>query len=103
MIIGRTSPLTFNIVGMAKIVFILVLSYFFEDGSFSFIEIAGILLALSGTWLYGQHPDAKVVQMVVLPSPADEVGDVERCREFDEKMSESLIVSEELDNDKDYA
>jgi len=65
MIIGRTSPLTFNIVGMAKISFILVLSYFFEDAKFSFIEVGGILLALSGTWIYGQYPDAKKVELVV--------------------------------------
>jgi len=92
MIIGRTSPLTFNIVGMAKITFVLVLSYFFEDASFSFIEVGGILLALSGTWLYGQYPDAKAVPSVVVASPS-EVGDVERYHETDEEMSELSLVS----------
>jgi len=91
MIIGRTSPLTFNIVGMAKITFVLVLSYFFEDASFSLIEVGGILLALSGTWLYGQYPDAKVAPGAVMTSPS-EVGDVERYRE-DEEMSELSLVS----------
>jgi hypothetical protein len=62
MIIGRTSPLTFNIVGMFKIVLVIVLSYFYEaESSFSLIEIAGILLALSGTWIYGSYPDKQVL------------------------------------------
>jgi len=102
MIIGRTSPLTFNIVGMAKITFVLVLSYFFEDASFSFIEVGGILLALSGTWLYGQHPDAKLMPVMVVASPS-EVGDVERYREdFDEETSELYLVMSE-EKSKDFA
>jgi len=102
MIIGRTSPLTFNIVGMAKIIFILVLSYLFEDGAFSLIEIAGILLALAGTWLYGQYPDAKVVTPAEEVGSTSEVGDVERYREFDEEMAE-LEASSSNETEKESA
>jgi len=91
MIIGRTSPLTFNIVGMAKISFILVLSYFFEDAKFSFIEVGGILLALSGTWIYGQYPDAKKVELVV-----EEQKRGETLGEDDEEVDEEEAEQEAL-------
>jgi hypothetical protein len=87
MIIGRTSPLTFNIVGMAKITFILVLSYFLEDAKFSLIEVGGILLALSGTWIYGQYPDAKKVELLVEERKSG-TGDGEEDGDVDEEEAE---------------
>jgi len=88
MIIGRTSPLTFNIVGMAKISFILVLSYFFEDAKFSFIEVGGILLALSGTWIYGQYPDVKKSELVVDSKSEEEQKWHASSAEYDEEEVE---------------
>ena len=88
MIIGRTSPLTFNIVGMAKISFILVLSYFFEDAKFSFIEVGGILLALSGTWIYGQYPDVKKSELVVDSKSEEEQKWHASSAEYDEEEFE---------------
>jgi len=93
MIIGRTSPLTFNIVGMAKISFILVLSYFFEDAKFSFIEVGGILLALSGTWIYGQYPDAKKVELVVdSKSDADQKRDASSAEYDEEEVEQEALM-----------
>lgn len=87
MIIGRTSPLTFNIVGMAKIIFVILLSYFFENGSFSLIEVGGILLALSGTWVYGQYPDAKPSAAAIVERRVSaNVEEYKEVPKYDEEM-----------------
>lgn len=100
MIIGRTSPLTFNIVGMAKIIFVILLSYFLENGSFSLIEIGGILLALSGTWVYGQYPDAKPSAAATVErrvSAGEAAGEYKEVPRYEDEMMEMVAKGKKMD------
>ncbi|KAF2490577.1 TPT-domain-containing protein [Lophium mytilinum] len=52
LIIGRTSALTFNVVGHLKTILILSFGWYSDGTILSDKEIAGIVLALGGGWVY---------------------------------------------------
>lgn len=53
-IIGRTSPLTFNVVSQVKTILILGLSWLSTGKQLTFVEVVGVVLALGGAYAYAQ-------------------------------------------------
>jgi hypothetical protein len=53
-IIGSTSVLTFNIVGIVKTVLIIVLSWVVEGKVIGVHDTVGVALAMTGSFLYAQ-------------------------------------------------
>ncbi|KAK7888490.1 hypothetical protein LTR67_008836 [Exophiala xenobiotica] len=53
-IIGRTSPLTFNVVSQVKTIAILGISWMSTGKQLSLLEITGVFMALGGAWAYTQ-------------------------------------------------
>ncbi|KIW15016.1 hypothetical protein PV08_07803 [Exophiala spinifera] len=53
-IIGRTSPLTFNVVSQVKTILILGLSWLSTGKQLTFVEIVGVAFALGGAYAYAQ-------------------------------------------------
>jgi len=54
LIIGSTSVLTFNIVGIVKTVAIIVLSWYVEHREVGMNDILGVSLAIGGSFMYAQ-------------------------------------------------
>lgn len=54
MIIGSTSVLAFNIVGIVKTIITLVLAWWLESKELGFGDVLGVVLALGGSFAYSQ-------------------------------------------------
>ena len=54
LIIGSTSVLTFNIIGIVKTCLVLVLGWWAEGKVIGLADIAGVLLAIAGSFAYAQ-------------------------------------------------
>lgn len=54
LIIGSTSVLTFNIIGITKTVIILVMGWYIEGKVLGLLDIVGVTMAIGGSFLYAQ-------------------------------------------------
>jgi len=54
LIIGSTSVLTFNVVGIVKTVITLMLAWWTESKVIGYGDAAGVLLAIGGSFAYAQ-------------------------------------------------
>jgi len=54
LIIGSTSVLTFNVVGIVKTVITLMLAWWTESKVIGYGDAAGVLLAIGGSFVYAQ-------------------------------------------------
>jgi len=54
LIIGSTSVLTFNIIGITKTVLILIMGWYLEGKVLGLLDIAGVTMAITGSFMYAQ-------------------------------------------------
>jgi len=54
LIIGSTSVLTFNVVGIVKTVLTLVLAWWTESKAIGLGDVCGVALAIGGSFAYAQ-------------------------------------------------
>ena len=52
MIIGKMSAITYNVAGHAKLCFVLAAGYLFFDSKFSWLNMCGVAIAISGVVAY---------------------------------------------------
>jgi len=54
LIIGSTSVLTFNIIGITKTVLILIMGWYVEGKVLGLLDVVGVTMAISGSFMYAQ-------------------------------------------------
>ena len=59
-ILGKTSPLTYNVIGHSKTIFLFIIGIVLFGDSFSTIQMVGFVMALCGTIWYSQMKSPKI-------------------------------------------
>ena len=102
MIIGKMSAITYNVAGHAKLCFVLAAGYLFFDSKFSWLNMCGVAIAISGVVAYSvikmmpaksTESAAQTTKHIAIPLNDIDVNASEPELEDESSATENVIIN----------